>query len=454
MPKITRYFLNWSWRWWLQAYKGKYSLKVGNSDANYRSHGRVARSSQYWVNASGRIHVVRTADNNFSNLNDRKFVARNLVRNVESWSTRRKTALDKWRSRSSTMLGSWEVFISSIQMTWISRTPWKNARNSRSRLWNQPCLAWFKTLVTKKLVTKTNPILADQNTYVPWNPTNLRESALEGLTQMSMKIASLERGSSHWVVAILCASLFLRPQALKIPDAKAAVVNSVGKAQHIAGMAKWRKSGAKEKSFKGLKKKREGQEGQVMLLRWWTYVTSRSRSWGQKFQKYHCERRFWLLRRKIRSIVRQRHQWRPQKLWMVLQDYQDASDKQLMQYLLIIKTLQHCRNVHTSGNVYRDKNDHYYGPTLKNPFFFLSDIFWVSHLPDYCGKTTRKSSIEKRMGESSKMGVLVCASSARSCLFCVRGRHFNGLERSKISFQCGRHWWNTHWSGRRHVISW
>ena len=70
----------------------------------------------------------RAADKTSSNIKARSFLARDLFRNDERSSTKRKAAMGHWKCPSSTMQENW--FISSIRMTWSSRAPWKTRATS------------------------------------------------------------------------------------------------------------------------------------------------------------------------------------------------------------------------------------------------------------------------------------------------------------------------------------
>ena len=93
--------------------------------------------------------------------------------------------------------------------------------------------------------------------------------------------------------------------------------------------------------------------------------------------------------------------WRPQRLWILLQDYQDTQDKQLLQYPPLPKskwrTLQHYRLFLLVRNLYGHP---------------LAGLLWERHI--------EKSSFGTWMGERTKLGTLICALSARSILVCVR----------------------------------
>ena len=97
----------------------------------------------------------------------------------------------------------------------------KNLRKSWSRLWIQPCLARFKTECTGKSVARTSPVHAAQNTHVSRKPTNLRRSALDKSQQKDHEDRRQVFNSlSHFNRLHKFIPL---PQAMKIPDAKAAV---------------------------------------------------------------------------------------------------------------------------------------------------------------------------------------------------------------------------------------
>ena len=64
--------------------------------------GQGSRSSQYWMKTSRRVYMVRwAADKMASNIEARSFVARNVVKDLKSSSTKRKAKNGRSKNGSS-----------------------------------------------------------------------------------------------------------------------------------------------------------------------------------------------------------------------------------------------------------------------------------------------------------------------------------------------------------------
>ena len=68
-----------------------------------------------------------------------------------------------------------------------------------------------------------NPMRSNQNLRVCWMPVNPQDSVCENLYRIIMKTILLEKGTIHCNIIIWYTNLFLCPQAMKIPEAKAAM---------------------------------------------------------------------------------------------------------------------------------------------------------------------------------------------------------------------------------------
>ena len=148
----------------------------------------------------------------------------------------------------------------------------------------------------------------------------------------------------------------------------------------------------------------------------------------------------------------QHHTWQPQKSWTLFQDYQDAQDKQQMQYPLTAKSKwkMHRRfwkfqsqNVQIFGYVYRNTNGPNHGPVWKTQLFFLEEICTVIFWQDYSGKSNSRKFYEYMVGESSKLGMFIRSPRKKdySCLYTWTTK--NLLARNRTSTQCGKYSWKT-----------
>ena len=123
-------------------------------------------------------------------------------------------------------------------------------------------------------------------------------------------------------------------QALKIPDAKAAVEKE---------WENWRKyqhgSWQKSETQKVWSRKQGMRVEKFFLRRYLTLVITRIRSRNQNIRhikvELYSEVTLWKVIRdhtqNLQSKVHLRHKWRPQKSWTLFQDCQDAQDKQRTQ---------------------------------------------------------------------------------------------------------------------------
>ena len=163
---------------------------------------------------------------------------------------------------------------------------------SWSRLWIQPCLAWFKTLEHGETGGANNEANTHGSEYAcrRRSPRIYENSELEKRDRQIMRIALLGSGISlrHYNLLRMYTPV---PQALTMANDE----------------VRSRKKGCRSKG------------------------TERRKDRSFCYADGHLPHQE--LTRCFRSTVRQK--WRPQELWMWVQGYQDAQDKQWMQNLLI-----------------------------------------------------------------------------------------------------------------------
>ena len=176
------------------------------------------------------------------------------------------------RHRSSTMRESWVASTLLIRMVRSSKKPSKKTVKSWKFQWKPQCPVCWRRSGTRKLVA--NPTKSkNQSMHAPYKLMNLRGSVWKGLCRKFMKITLLRRGSTCWVIVILCTVLSYAP-AMKIPDAKAAVDKEWEKLEKLSA---WQMTKVTSKRG-GHPGSTERAMNSPFFPRWWTSVISRMRS--------------------------------------------------------------------------------------------------------------------------------------------------------------------------------
>ena len=307
-------------------------------DRNYRSHGPVSRSSQYW------LEILQT-DTRGPGGRWQQFKQHLGPAIWSSMSTaaqheeKQHWAIEKPKHDNARQLRS-IYFIDPDDMEFKDTV--KNA-SKKVRVVHgiRHALQGSKPWPQEKPVTKTNPILADQNMHASWRPTNLRESAPERLNKKIVKITLLGSGSIRWVITILYTSLFLCSKQWKSQTQKQLLAKS-GKTWTYVSMAnnesqaqkrghprgtEWGKDSSCCYAHGRMPPQELGSGAEVPKNREDVLYSSET-LWKTilAFVQY------------LRSKVRQRHKWRPERLWMLLEVYQDVQDKQPTQCPLTPKS--------------------------------------------------------------------------------------------------------------------
>ena len=216
--------------------------------------------------------------------------------------------------------------------------------------------------------------------------------------------------------------------------------------------------GTKQKSETNLTwlMKQEKKVEKYTSHHWWTYVIWKMPNWTQSTKNTKVElvseETSWKM---ILDLVQyslnkehQHHRWRQQRSWMSYPDCQGAQDKQLMQYLLKLrskwKILQNYwkiqnRNVQTYGFVKHDTNGQNHGPVWKTQSFFLKGNLYGHPLAGLLwGQAIWEKSFENTVGRKFPIGnacsYTVKKDYSHQCMWMTS----NLLERNKILIRCGK----------------
>ena len=109
----------------------------------------------------------------------------------------------------------------------------------------------------------------------------------------------------------------------------------------------------------------------------------------------------------------QHHRWQPKNSWTLFQDYQDAQDKQQMQYPLTPKSKWKMltnywnfqnRSVQTFGYVYLNTNGQNHGPIWKTQLSLLNEICTVILWQDYGDKSNSRKFYLNVFGKKFRIG--------------------------------------------------
>ena len=132
--------------------------------------------------------------------------------------------------------------------------------------------------------------------------------------------------------------VFPMPQAMKIPAAKAAVD------KESENWRKFRRGTWRKPKVRNRWSMKQGRRAQKFILpHWWTSVIWRMPIWRRSTKSTKVElyslailsKMILDLMQYLRNKDLQHHNWQQQKSWISYPDWQDAQDKQLMQYLFI-----------------------------------------------------------------------------------------------------------------------
>ena len=165
------------------------------------------------------------------------------------------------------MLERWEEFITSIRKTWSSRIPWR----MRAKSW----MCHRILPVSKGIPGAHKTILKHQDTRVSLKPTNPRDPALGRLNPDITKISLQIRVPSVDALQF-GAHTDTHTPSNENSGCESRIWKRVRKARKSASMASDESQKQKRGHPKGTK-----TEGQFILLRLWTYATSRTRSWSK-----------------------------------------------------------------------------------------------------------------------------------------------------------------------------
>ena len=143
----------------------------------------------------------------------------------------------------------------------------------------------------------------------------------------------------HCSVTTWYTNLFLMPQAMKIPAARAAMDKQWEKLEKISA---WNLTKVRSKKEVIDEARTKGAKVHfASLIDICHLKNAELETKAPKIQRKscasrrHCERWFWILMQYSLRKDHQHHKWRQQRSWISCPDCQGAQDKQLTQYLLI-----------------------------------------------------------------------------------------------------------------------
>ena len=241
-----------------------------------------------------------------------------------------------------------------------------------------------------------------------WCRRKHKRPRLEGAGHKPHQDYITAKGMSSITHHSLVHKLIPMPQALKIPDAKAAVEKEWGKLEKIPGIAADESETRKSWSMK------QGIRAEKFILRhWWISVIWRIRSWNinikstkaGSYSEVTLWKMIWVRMQCSLNKDHQHRKWQPPKSWISSPDCQVAMDKQQMHYPLIPKwkwkMLTNCSkipslNVQIFGYVYRSTNGPNHGPVWKTQSFLSKRICTVIFWQDCYGRKLYWNTVGKK----------------------------------------------------------
>ena len=322
-------------------------------------------------------------------------------------------------------------------------------------------------LCKRKAQTSTTKVAAKQEIASPKIPKTIWDCIVECHESTRQRVESslptkyedriAGRGFTSVIHDNLVHKFIPVPQAMKIPDAKAAVDREWKKLETIPAWELEEVKSKKEGGYSGSTTRQ--QEGPLCYTD--GHLSPQERGVRTPIAKihrqsrapwWHCERRLWSPRSFVLNRARLRPKWLPRKWWMLLQDYQNVTDKQPTQVSAHIQVesedaprflkipRSECRDVWI--RLPRHKWAQILVKHRRPSGSSWTNFFWTPISRIVVGKTIRGSSAGFWMGESTKLGLAVSSWKTRIILIGVRGWHEKWLERSRIWLPCGRNRWN------------
>ena len=207
------------------------------------------------------------------------------------------------------------------------------------RRWLPLCLAKQARRVSmERPVAK--PMSSKQNLRVSWKLMNLQDCVWENLYRIILRTILQEKETIHYNITIWYTNLFLRLKRWKFWQQKQQWIKN-GRNLKRFRRGTWRKSEVRKKwSMK------QGRRTQKFIWpHWWTFDIWRMPNWRQSTRntkvELDSEVTLWKmildLMQSSLNKDHQHHRWQQQKSWISYPDCQGAQDKQLTQYLLILR---------------------------------------------------------------------------------------------------------------------
>ena len=374
---------------------------------------------------------------------------------VEVWSgiskkisTERETVLDCWKSRCSTMLEHWETFITSIQRTWSSRTPWK----------------WAKVVPLESVLQRMSRSPTQRGEVAFWAPTRgntmcMQRSNHESVSKCGCK--RLKKKKTTWrshcwegvqfgEVLQSCRQVHFHTPSNDNSDCESRTRQRAGEAREVSGMTR---STEQERSKNEDEQFTSYVDGLMspQELGYWAMRVVLQDSVVEGYSDWYKVHGAGLV-----SVTKQRSQ----KFWMLSWDYLDAEGHTSD----VVYTLTHKSKWRTRQSCWNFRNRNV--PILdfvvtshvrktwqiiEEPVFLLEYGFSIEGLQ--LEETARKNFSQRKGEWYHQPGMLVRASPASFFVIRERRRHQNDWGRSALWNSCGKYWWkNLIWSVLRRFL--
>ena len=226
-----------------------------------------------------------------------------MDQNWESRSKERKARMGKSRNPNTTMLDDWEVSTPLIRKTKNTNKSLRMRGESWKCTWTLPCRAKKETKsssssrATRARLEASNEVPKTKYSCIVEAHESTRQR-VEPSRPKSHEDHIAGKGQNSMTHYNLTHKFIPMPQAMKIPDAKAAVdkkwKTSNGKSSKRFQHGSWTKSKARRRLFWRHRKTKT----KSTLLHWRTYVISKMRSWNRNITKKtkvesHFEETLW-----------------------------------------------------------------------------------------------------------------------------------------------------------------
>ena len=294
-------------------------------------------------------------------------------------------------------------------------------------------------------------MISSHNLRVSWKPVNPQECGWKNLYQIITRTILQERRTSHCNIIIWYTNLFLCLKPWRFPQQKAAVDKEWEKLEKIPA---WNLTKVRSKSevIEARTKRIKVHFASLMDICIWRMPNWRQSTKNTKVELY-SEATLWKmildLMQYSASKDHQHHKWRQQRSWISYPDGQDAQDKQLTQYLLILvskwKMLQNYWKFSQIGiSRHMDSSTTTQMAKVMVQNGRSSRSSWTKSVRSPSCRTIMgvaiwENPIEVRLGVGFQIeNVSLYTMKKNSSYLCV-WMTSNWLERNKILIRCGKH---------------